>query len=623
MCGILGQLNFSQPVNRENFSTMLATLVRRGPDGVGCKFLENGQVAFGHTRLAIIDLSDAGSQPMSNEDMTVWMVFNGEIYNFACLRRELEQSGHRFRSNTDSEAIIHAYEQWGLECVKRLRGIFAFGIYDSREKMLFLARDHIGVKPLYYHADNRSIIFASQPKAILPAEGICQSIDHSAFSLFMAYGNVPGEYSIYSGVKKLLPGHYLTLKDGKLNIRQYWYADYNPTIFNLHEAEEAVREKVEECVRLQSISDVPVGTLLSGGIDSTIITSILSGACMNRLTTFTVGFEEEESDERHHAAVVAEALHTDHHEFLLTYAESCLILPSIISAYDEPFHLNGLYPYYALSCLVKSSGFKVVMGGDGADELFVGYLWHERFLKELNRTARRADLGLLRRLFMKPAAEADMAVRTFFAYNGLVGPDSQRMLLGDELRDVDPGMLYEPLARHWRSDIPVIVSAQLLDFNCFLVDHCLTKVDRASMDCGVEVRVPFLDVELVDLIFSIDSNTTYHSETRKALLKKAMKSVLPNGMDTARKKGFSSPMGRWLEMGLCEAGRSLVLNGSLCRNGLLRETYLHNTYQNMNPANKLMLIGAELWYRCWFDNDKASVESFAEQACFGMKCGSS
>jgi asparagine synthase (glutamine-hydrolysing) len=613
MCGIVGEWKKSVPVEPRVFDSMVESLAHRGPDSRGTKMLDDGKLALGHLRLSIIDLSDAGIQPMCNEDGSVWLTFNGEIYNYASLREKLLQLGHTFRSQTDSETIIHAYEEWGVDCLSRFRGIFAFALYDGRRSQLFLARDHMGVKPLYYYQAGGRFMFASEPRAVLAGLGQPPAIDLDAFSLYLAYGNVPADASIYRRVRKLLPGHCLLLNDKGLDVRQYWKVRYNPTISDPREAEAAVQAKVEECVRAQSVSDVPVATLLSGGIDSTAVTSILTERGRKPILTFNVGFTERESDEREYARFAAAALRTEHHERVLDYADACTLLPHAIDSYDEPFHLNGVIPFYSLSRLVQDNRIKVVQGGDGADEMFAGYLWYDQFSRLNDGVASSPWLqkffGALR--FNQPDARPNLA-RQFFRYNGFLDEGAQRVIAGSSLGSRDFDDIYAPLEAHWQPDMPLALAAQLMDFNCFLVDHCLTKVDRASMACGVEARVPFLDIELVELVFSIDHDIVYRAGRRKALLKDALKQHLPDGMNLDRKKGFSSPLDRWLSQGLAAAGGPLVRDGSLCSRGILDSASVASRYPRMTSGQQLLLISAELWCRRWIENDRQSVARFAE-----------
>ena len=613
MCGIVGIKKSADKVAPRMFDTMVDSLSHRGPDGRGVKCLEDETLFLGHRRLSIIDLSESGCQPMSNEDDSIWLIFNGEIYNYRSLRRELESCGHLFRSQSDSETIIHAYEEWGVDCVKHFRGIFAFAVYDCPQKSLFLARDHVGVKPLYYFYDQDFFVFASQPRAILASDVVSSEVDTESFLFYLAYGNVPGAASIYKGIRKLLPGHGMLHREGKIHIQQFWNLNYSPLISDPKEAEDAVRSKVEESVRMQTVSDVPIGTLLSGGIDSAIITSILAKDFGADLPSYTIGFNERESDERDYAKLVSSHLKTNHCVQVLSYQDACLLLPDIIEAYDEPFHLNGLFPYMRLSQLVQTSGSKVVFGGDGADELFAGYLWYD----ESNKAQKpRANQPLFQRLSSLlgtgPSKNETESIETFFRYNGFLECDDQRNLLGKGLFNLSSD-IYGPLKKHWKSDLSAVLAGQFLDFNCFQVDHCLTKVDRASMSCGVEVRVPFLDVELIELVFSIDHELIFHSGERKALLKRAMIDELPPGMNTARKKGFSSPLSVWVEDGMARAGENLLVGGSLCSRGLLDDDRIKKGYSSLDVGNKLLLISAELWARFWLDGAKGIVASYAER----------
>jgi asparagine synthase (glutamine-hydrolysing) len=617
MCGIVGMWNKAGAVDTVMFDQMVDSLSNRGPDGRGTMFLEKGRVALGHRRLSIIDLSDAGSQPMANETGTLWLTFNGEIYNFLSLRRELEHRGYRFRSHTDSEVIIHAYDEWGTDCVHRFRGIFAFAIYDCRRRELFLARDHVGVKPLYYAYSQEAFIFASLPKAILRADGFRAEIDPEAFALYLAFGNVPADKSIFQGIKKLLPGHRLIVRDWRVEIASYWTVRYSPSITNREEAEEVVAEKVRDCVVAQAISDVPIGTLLSGGVDSTILTGILASTSGHAgLGTFTVGFEEEESDERGFARLIADFYRTNHHDDLLSYETAVALLPEIVEAFDEPFHLNGLFPMYAVSRLVQKNQRKVVLGGDGGDELFAGYRWYDTFNASLKgQQCGVAGLGgWLRMLFRYPPAQQD-PVSVFFRYNGFLNNVDQRVWAGRALEPVSANLdVLWPLRRHWHPEYSPVLAAQWLDFHCFLVDHCLCKVDRASMACGVEARVPLLDPELVTLMFSIDHRITLFEGERKALFKRALRDFLPAGMDTQRKKGFSSPINTWLQQGLAESSEPFLLDGSLCAKGYLNPDTIESAYPNAGAGMQLLLLGAELWARRWLEGDHDAIAKFVVDA---------
>ncbi|MCP4121015.1 MAG: asparagine synthase (glutamine-hydrolyzing), partial [Bacteroidetes bacterium] len=607
MCGILGQINHHSPVDRGRFSRMLDTLTSRGPDDRGMEFFNEGRVALGHRRLSIIDLSADGHQPMPNEDGSIWLTFNGEIYNYKSLRKQLETKGHVFRSKTDSETILHAYEEWGVDCVKRLRGIFAIGIYNLKDQSLFLARDHVGVKPLYYFHHKDTFAFASQPKAFWDIEQFQPEVNRSAFSYYLGYGNIPDSMSIFKGVQKLLPGHSLTLVNGKVSTSSYWQLDYKPTVFNRAEAIGLIEEKISNAVEAQMVSDVPIGTLLSGGVDSTIITSLLSTEFKKHITAFTIGFSERENDESPYAKAVASTLNIDHHVDELSLGDAWDQIPKILDTFDEPFHLTGPFPYIALSNLIHKNNVKVVLGGDGADELFAGYRWYEKFLREitiLKNRGRKANLISSIKDFLRIEKQTSYP-ELYFKYNGYFNHSEQNEIVGENIENqLSPGELYNPLAKHFRNDLPQVVAAQIMDFNCFLPDHCLTKVDRSSMAFGLEVRVPFLDIDLVNSIFSIDHKIIFEGGQRKALFKKAMNHHLPGNIDFNRKQGFNSPHKYWIDNKKRKAESRFIENGALCREGYFDRKRLSQKLPSMTDYQKLCLVSAELWYRHWLKNDK-------------------
>jgi asparagine synthase (glutamine-hydrolysing) len=575
---------------------MLNTLSHRGPDVSRFISLNEDRILLGHTRLSIIDLTENATQPMTNEDSSVWLTFNGEIYNYIELGKELRALGHNFKSNTDSEVIIHAYEEWGKDCVNKLRGIFAFGVFDIKKNSLFLARDHVGVKPLYYLYNNKTLIFSSEIKAILSWTEYNREIDYNGLSYYLAYGNVSGDTSIFKGIKKLSPGHTLFYNSfGNIKIENYWKLTYKPSILCEHEALFLVKEKLEECIKIQTVSDVPLGVLLSGGVDSTIITSLLSKSFQGDLTTFNVGFDSKESDESEYARLVANEYNTKHYHHQINAQIALGMLNDLIEIFDEPFHLNGIFPYYALSKLVNSKGYKVVIGGDGADEVFAGYLWYDRFRdyrknKPLNKV--KSLFGLSRTLNHKD-------LQQFASYNGFMFNVLQKELNSH----YNPYSIYKPLETYWHPEYGEALAGQFLDFNTFLPDHGLTKVDRVSMSQGIEVRVPFLDYELIDLVFSIDHSIVYKFNQRKWLLKNAMEKHLPKGFDQNRKKGFSSPLNKWLKGSINKNGYNLLRDGSLVQRGILKGDGIKVNYHKMGVYNQLLLVGLELWSRRWLEND--------------------
>ena len=616
MCGIVGKVSFRGQIDRESFEKQVDRLAHRGPDGSGIECFDGGHVLFGHRRLSIIDLSERGRQPMSNEDGSVWITYNGEIYNYRELRPTLEKAGHRFSSDTDTEVIIHAFEEWGYDCIRRFRGIFAFAIWNDRLKELFLARDHLGVKPLYYHATPTALAFSSEPTAIVEDESFAKAIDENALRDFFAFGYVPDPGCIFSGIRKLPPGHTLRVKDGKSEIQQYWKARYRPEISSFDEAVEAVGSKVAEVARLQSVSDVPVGALLSGGIDSSFLTGLLAESLRgdDRVArTFTIGFDLERSDERGYARKAAEHFESRHFEKELNENLFGRQLKASIEAFDEPFDPNGPMPATFLAEFVRENDTKVVWGGDGGDELFAGYLRYDRFNEYCSNlpAAQRASW----KLFGKDHGNRDdETADQFFTYEGIAqGEEISEILALGRASDFFEGYR-EHYRKHFQPDIPPVAAGQLMDINLYLPGHILCKVDRATMAYGVEARVPLLDPELVDLAFSIDCDVNYRNGERKAVLKKVAESILPPELVSSRKKGFSSPIGRWGDRRFKDWAEKIVREGYLVGNNLVRPDAIRlfrKRKGNKNLRTFWMILTAELWARRWMAGEDVPLYSTA------------
>jgi asparagine synthase (glutamine-hydrolysing) len=593
VCGILGQIEAQRPVDPAAFERMLATLASRGPDGSGTRILRQGRVALGHRRLAIVDLSDAAAQPMTNEDGTLWLTFNGEIYNFRELRKQLESHGHRFRSASDSEVILHAYEEWGDDCVLRLRGIFAFGLWDDRRERLLLARDRLGVKPLYYWAHAEGICFASQPRAILEHPRFRREVDARAFHHYLVYRYVPDELAIWSGMKKLPAAHRLVFDRQGMRRDRYWSVRYQPSVRDPREAARLVRDELETSVRMQLVSDVPVGIFLSGGIDSSTTAAIATRVLERPLPSFTMGFEDERSDERGFARLTSEFLHTLAHEAVLTQPAALRLLPEFVALHDEPFFDHSSLPTLAVARLARRSGVPVILSGDGADELFAGYHWYEAPGAARESGWRR----LARRL--RGAGQAPLA-----AHLARVSPLGATAACDPLVADPD----FDPLALLRRFDqpgAPRVTRLQLADLHTFLVDDVLLKVDHASMACGVEVRVPFLDHRLVELAFSIDSRTLFAEGERKAVLKRAAATWLPPEILTSRKKGFSFPLDECFREGLAEPAGRLLPGGVLVSHGLLSAPRVQEAIASRQTGRIWLLLAAELWARHWLEPSAA------------------
>lgn len=607
MCGIVGQVNTTHPVDRTCFQRMCRTLAHRGPDAEGVRFFADDRVALGHRRLAIIELSDGGIQPMATADGRLWISFNGEIYNYRDLRRELELSGYVFRTNSDTEVILNAYAQWGAACLNRLRGIFAFGIWDESRQQLWLARDHLGVKPLYYFHNNERFIFASELKAILADSSVPRRPSKEAIADYLTYGYVPYHRSIFEQIAKLPAGHHLILQHGQASIRPYWDVTYTGVITDEQEAITVIQSHLQEAISMQLVSDVPVGVLLSGGVDSSTIAAYSSNPQAAPLHSFTIGFAEQANDESQYAAEVAAYFGTRHHHQRLDFQTARDLLPLYPKVYDEPFYDSSGLPTYLVSQMARQT-VKVVLGGDGGDEVFAGYRRYGYFTaseripvphpllkaaahlvwRPLHRISRWRFYAELLHDQVRPPLEA-------FARHVTIVPPPQTAALLQHHTD-DPLWL---LRRFWHEDYPRISAAQYLDLKTYLVDDILTKVDRASMAQGLEVRVPLLDYRLVEAAFSIDARLLFAHQQRKSLLKKAVRGVVPDSVLTTRKQGFAIPLEEWFAAGLRTTATNLLTDGGLVQAGIVSAEPLQRFLAAASHEQVWTLYTLEAWFRQW------------------------
>jgi len=572
MCGITGLAVKGVP-DASEIVAACSTILHRGPDDAGVKVWSDQGVGLGHRRLSIIDLSPSGRQPMCNEDETVWIVFNGEIYNYQELRLELTRSGHTFHSNTDTEVIIHAYEQWGDKHVHRLRGMFAYTIYDRRLRKagdsgrqltsggrLLLVRDRLGIKPLFYSWDKQLFIFASEIKAILAYPGVDRTIDRSAIFDYLTYLYIPAPKTAYSHIRKLPPGHLLVLENGNIKIHQYWDVPperYNP-VRTFHKAVEMVRETLCEAVRLHMVSDVPIGVLLSGGMDSSTITALMAQVATESVRTFSIGFDVPEHSETHYARLVADRYQTQHYERVVGVDSVKQMLPRVLQMYDEPYADGSAVPTYQVSSMAREH-VKVVLSGDGGDEVFAGYRWYTAWLKR--QAFNGFPLPLRHRLFSflgtiwpdgwrGKGFLSDLALGSLEQYARfleLFSPSEKRQILTPELsREFADYDDYWYFRQYWRNELDPLTRVQYLDLKTYLHEDILTKIDRASMTVSLEVRPPLLDHVLVERVLSVSSQFRAPGGQKKYLLKKAVRDLLPEPVLTRPKKGFSAPWTKWV-----------------------------------------------------------------------------
>jgi asparagine synthase (glutamine-hydrolysing) len=634
MCGISGIVAPAAFLSRRAVEPALEAQRHRGPDAWGT--WSDGICALGHRRLSIIDLSDAGRQPLANEDGTVWITFNGEIYNFQALRHQLEALGHQFSTRTDTEVIVHAYEQWGLDCVQRLRGMFAFGIWDQRRRRLFLARDRVGKKPLFYTQQRERFLFASELQGLLADPGCPRSgrmprdVDLAAVDAYLSWGYIPAPQTGFRGIRKLPPAHWLSLEltpEGPVTqVERYWSLEYGPKWRGSKaEACEALREKLTEAVRLRMISDVPLGAFLSGGIDSSIVVGLMAGLSDRPVKTFSIGFEEAAYNELGHARRVAERWSTDHHEFVVK-PDALAILPQLVRHYGEPYADSSAIPTFYVSQLTRRQ-VTVALNGDGGDESFAGY---ERYLgnhlgERLRRVPgsqlvasllsgilagsieRKSRLRQARRFLTE--AHRPMADR-YARWVGLFSDETKGSLYSGDMS----AALIEQTSGHWLESLfhevralHPIDASMAVDIRSYLPYDLLVKVDITSMANSLEARSPFLDHELMEFAARLPVHLKLQRGQSKYLLKQAFSDLLPPQNAHRRKMGFGVPIGTWFRGPLRELlHESLLSDRSLARGyfqaGELRRLVSQHLNHQADHSDQLWtLMMLELWQREFLD----------------------
>lgn len=590
MCGIAGRVNFvaQQKIVPLEIKTMCDVIAHRGPDDEGIYIQENAGLGF--RRLSIIDLSH-GHQPLANEDQTIWITFNGEIYNYAELRDLLRKKGHVFRTETDTETIVHLYEEYGVSCLEYLRGMFAFSIWDERKKQLFCARDRFGIKPFYYYKDEEKIIFASELKAILQNKSVERNISQEALHSYFAYGYITGNLSIFEKIKKLPPAHYLLLSLGdkvQFEIKRYWQVAFEPD-FSKTESQwcEEIEAGFSEAVRMHMISDVPLGAFLSGGIDSTSVVAMMAQHSTMPVKTFSIGFTEKKYSELQYAQDVAKKYNCEHHEFIVEPA-SVNLLPKLVEAYDEPFADTSAIPTYYVSKFARQH-VAVALSGDGGDELFAGYKIYRYFQKISgynfqNPLLNKILWGSVYKVL--PDTFPGKGFAYYLAQNRIdLGaklshwPDDARrkLILSDTNKTVGnfTDNYKKELLRDGKRDF--ISNLQYLDLHTYLVDDILTKVDRASMLNSLEVRVPLLDHKFAELSFKIPANLKIKEESQKYILKKAMRNFLPQSVISHPKTGFDLPISTWFKNEWKEYVQDTLMSGKPLLANYLDERYVRKT----------------------------------------------
>ena len=603
MCGIGGMAG---GVDRGVLTRMMTSLQHRGPDDAG-EYVDD-HVALGHRRLSIIDVRGS-HQPISNEDGTLHLVANGEIYNYRELRAGLAERGHRFTTDGDCETILHLYEEKGDACVERLNGMFAFALWDARKGRLRIARDRLGIKPLLYSVSGGSLLFASELKALLAGPRVDRQIDPEGLDLYLTFRYVPAPWTILKGIRKLPPGHALVWEKGEVSVRQYWSlpepGEHRGST-DMASAAEEVREKLLDAVGHRLISDVPLGAYLSGGLDSSVIVGMMSQASPDPVSTFSVGFRESGYDESAHARAVAEHFGTDHHALTVERDASFAELPRILWHLDEPVADAAAIPTYQMARATKEH-VTVVLTGEGADELFAGYS-HYKFLTWTGRLGRALiPFGLLSPVSRLGGYFANIGdrVKAYLALKSVFTARERSALLADAQAS---DLAHDLVARYMGPAASGDRLDQLLrcDLALWLPDDLLVKVDRMTMAHAVEARVPFLDHRFVEHVMGLPSRFKLSGTTGKALLRRVGADLLPARTATRRKQGFSVPVERWLrdhDLLMALLGPEAIERRGLLRPGpvaALADRGGHNVFTRRQLWS---LVTLELWCRVMLDRD--------------------
>ena len=652
MCGICGEVDFrTKSVRVDSVRKMCDVLAHRGPDDEGMVFIRddkrieverlssayqdgNGfEVGLGHRRLSIIDLSAAAHQPMCNEDGRIWIVFNGEIYNFQETKEILFRKGHSFKSKSDTEVILHAYEEWGVECLNHFCGMFSFAIWDSNLKRLFIARDRLGKKPLVYLNRNGRFAFASEIKALLQVPGVEKKINRNAIHQYLTYQYVPSPDTIFEGIKKLPPAHYLLYdRDGNLRIERYWRLYFNSshhTDFDTQELSDRIRTELEESVRRRLISDVPLGAFLSGGVDSSLIVGLMAKLTDHPVKTFSIGFEEKDFDELYYARIVANHFSTDHHEFIVK-PDAIEILPKLVWHYNEPFADSSAIPTYYVANMTKDY-VKVVLTGDAGDENFAGYprylrsRWVASFTripdklrKDLLPKFLRASSGLhlrektLNRLsgFME-ALSTDQArnyAEQIKIFNAKEKENIYAKDFGQKVEKIDPlNFLVNKFEESGTEDF--LEQMLYADINSYLPEDLLIKMDIATMANSLEARVPFLDHHFMEFVAGIPSQLKLKGFKSKFILREAFRDFLPKAIFKRRKMGFGVPISRWFRNELKDYVYEILLDPRTLNRGYFRRDGIEHLLNDHMAArydhsSKIWaLLFLENWFRVFIDKE--------------------
>ncbi len=626
MCGIVGIIrNDKSDIDQALLGRMCAAIRHRGPDDDG--FYVNGPVGLGMRRLAIIDLK-SGQQPIHNQDRTAWIVFNGEIYNYRELRDKLEKLGHSFYTNSDTEAIVHAYDQYGADCPNHLRGMFAFAIWDERTQELFIARDRVGKKPLLYAQVNGQFIFGSEFSALLQHPDIGKDVDFEALNHYLSFMCVPAPLTAYQAIRKLEPGHSLRYRKGEIRIARYWQPDFSKKLdISEQEAGERTIEILREAVKVRLMSEVPLGAFLSGGIDSSAVVALMAEESGTPVKTFSIGFEEQDFSELHHARRVAEHVGADHHEFIVR-PDALEVLPILVEHYGEPYADSSAIPTYYVARETRKH-VTVALNGDGGDESFAGYERYAamRLAESYHRIPAVLRESVVRQAIeLMPSSETKRSrirdvkrfvqsaslpkVERYLRWVSVFDSQAKQDLFSENFRRQTNGDSAASILDPWftRANGSGIVDAALLaDIMTYLPNDLLVKVDIATMANSLEARSPFLDHHVIEFAASLPEKYKLRGLTTKYLLKQMLRKLLPAENLDRRKMGFGVPISHWFRGKLQPFLRETLLAESSLRRGLFRPeavkrlVELHTGGERDYSPQLWTLLMLELWFQRFID----------------------
>lgn len=625
MCGICGILDFSgKPVQKDKILAMCAELKHRGPDGEGIYLNADGTAGLGHRRLSIIDLSSSAGQPMSNEDQSVWLVFNGEIYNFNELRPDLEAKGHRFRSHSDTETLIHLYEEYGERCVDYLRGMFAFAIWDEKKKIIFAARDRAGKKPFLYYAEGGRFVFASEFASLLNSGIVPKDIEPAALNYYFSLGYIPAPMTVFKKVHKLPPAHILIAKKSGVSIKRYWSLDYSKKIeiSERDAASEALR-LLREAVKIRLYSDVPLGAFLSGGIDSSCVVAIMSE--FTKVKTFSIGFEEKDYSELGFAKEISLKFNTEHHEFIVR-PKALEVLELLVERYGEPYADSSCIPTYYVSRETKAF-VTVALNGDGGDESFAGYERYQAMsaAEEIDKFGFKGAVRMLAKIlpdsvnsksFSRRARRFLMnaglpAAERYLRWVGISGDLSMEDIYStDFIKSSDmqaPLNLLRPFFSK-KNGTDLLDRLLKADVDTYLPNDLLVKVDIASMASSLEGRSPFLDHKLMEFAAGLPVSYKIRGSTKKYIIKKAFSGILPEEILNRKKMGFGVPVGRWFRGELRDFLRETLLSSKSLGRGYFKPDKLRRIVEDHINAKKdysnqlWAFLVLEFWHRKFMDS---------------------